>query len=420
MAFTYTDVTWSPLDIYQDANGNSYAYWDDPNNWSGGVVPSGTNASGLWYAIHLQTPPDAPVACWVTNTTVCGRIATDGNPGNDLNAGILVVTNEANVPGGITLTAGFPEPSWTGFGFPNGPGTLYVGPGCTVNLGQHLWVGNGVGNQGSVTIDGGILNLPNGQLGVGWNGGTNYLTLTNGAKLFLSQWASQTLGAPGNASGFGILNLADNQSSVVVTNNQTGYFQTLTNNHQLVSYGGLGQVTWSYNPGLNITTIGSVAPANPNTPVISTQPVNAVVSMGGTASFNVQISNVAVTYQWLFNGNPLTDGNGISGSQTATLTITGVQQANIGNYSVLATNSSTHVDFIQSSTVGLSTSGINLYPVITINGVPGGTYVTSYATSVNGTYTPFATNTANSFAPFYVVDTSSPLSVTRFYKTVQQ
>jgi hypothetical protein len=194
----------------------------------------------------------------------------------------------------------------------------------------------------------------------------------------------------------------------------------LETNGQLVSYGGQGKIQVAANPVLSITVISAIAPTNATTPIFSLQPSNAVVSLGSTLSFNALVSNVAVNYQWMFDGNPLTDGNGISGSRTATLTVSGVTAAEIGDYSVVATNSSVPGQFTSSLQVSLSTTGINFYPVITILGVPGDTYVTSYSTTVNGTYIPFSTNTITSFAPFYLVDTNSPLSNARFYVTRQQ
>jgi hypothetical protein len=260
---------------------------------------------------------------------------------------------------------------------------------------------------------------------VAWNGigGTSYITLTNGGKLFMSQWASSTLGAPGNTTGaMGIMNLADNGCVVTVTNNQTSYFAALTNLNELVAYGGQGTITWTYNAALNVTTINAVAPVDRNTPIVSAQPIAQVVPLGGTATFHAGITNVPVNYAWLFNGNNMADGNGISGSKTATLTIANVQPANIGSYSVLATNSSTHVEFVLSGGASLSASQFNLYPVVTINGVPGNTYVAEYTASLTPpvVWTPFATNTIGSFAPVYIVDTNTPLKLSRFYQVVQQ
>jgi hypothetical protein len=258
-------------------------------------------------------------------------------------------------------------------------------------------------------------------LGVGWNGtgGTNELVVTNGGAVYLQQWAAPTLGEPGNNS-FGILDIADYKSKVVITNVYDNDFAQLETDHQLVSYGGLGTNTVTANPVAGTTTLGAIAPTNATTPSFIVQPVNAIGTIGGNATFTAQVANVPVNYQWLFDGNLLTDGNGISGSKTGALTITGITAAEIGAYAVVATNSSVPGQFTTSHQVSLSTTGINLYPVITILGVPGNTYVTSYSTSVNGTYIPFATNAITSFAPFYLVDTNTPLAITRFYKTQQQ
>ena len=405
------DNSWSPLDLNPDGSAN----FADPNNWSLAVVPTNGDGNRVIIIGTLGSTTNY-VACVITNNMADLYQLIMGDNGT-AGGGILIVTNGAHVSFGVA------SGQWTGIGFPNGPGTLYVGPGCDFTCGSHLWVGQGTNNgapaQGTVIIDGGSIHVPNGQLGVGWSGigGTNYITLENGGQLYLTTWASQTLGYPGNTNSLGIMNLAGNTCTVVVTNNQTGYMNTLITNNQLIAYGGAGTIQYSYNPALNITTISAVAPGSP---IITSQPANVVTSLGSTVSFTVTNNNVAVNYQWMFNGNPLSNGGGISGATTATLTVTGVTLAQLGSYSVKITAQSDSTLFTTSSPASLSTTGINLYPVVTVNGVPGNTYVTSWSATVNGTYTPFATNTVNSFAPLYVVDTASPMSVTRFYKTVQQ
>ncbi len=68
-------------------------------------------------------------------------------------------------------------------------------------------------------------------------------------------------------------------------------------------------------------------------PVIVTQPQSVVVLMGGTASFTVVVNPTpTLSYQWLKDGLP------ISGQTTASLTITNVQGADIGSYSVVVSN----------------------------------------------------------------------------------
>ena len=86
-------------------------------------------------------------------------------------------------------------------------------------------------------------------------------------------------------------------------------------------------------------------------PVITAQPTNLTVSVGGTASFSVLASgNPAPSYQWSFNGT------NISGATSSTLTIANVQLTNAGSYSALifnmagSTNSVSAVLTVQSVT----------------------------------------------------------------------
>lgn len=420
-ALNRLDDVWSPQDVLTDSSGtNQYAYWNDPNNWSMGVVPTNYDAAGDgYYNAAFNQPVDGPViACVVTNDTSVGQLML-GFGG----AGTLIITNGANFVAGAPsgFANGVPNNNWTGIGFVAGPGLLYVAKGSTATFGSHVWVGQGAGNdQGTIIVDGGSISIPNGQLGVGWNGngGTNYLTLTNGGAAYLQTWAGATLGAPGNDST-GILDLWAG-SSVVVTNNQTGFFPVLVATNELIAYGGLGTVTWSYNPVANTTTLVPVPPVTSYTPKIVTEPTNVVVAQGTSASFNVLISNVSCTYQWLLNNLPLTDGNGISGSKTATLTIANAGLANVGIYSVLATNSTQSAYSVVSTGASLTTEAAGFFPVVTINGIPGDTYEVDYTTSLTQpvTWIPLSTNTLGSFTQ-YVVDSSSPMSNSRFYRVVQ-
>lgn len=84
------------------------------------------------------------------------------------------------------------------------------------------------------------------------------------------------------------------------------------------------------------TSIGSGG-GNPNpTPVsISTQPASLTVTQGSSASFSVGLNNpssLAVTYQWRFNGNPIT------GATAGSYTIPSAQSANAGTYTVSVTS----------------------------------------------------------------------------------
>ena len=73
---------------------------------------------------------------------------------------------------------------------------------------------------------------------------------------------------------------------------------------------------------------------NPLPPVFVLQPVSTIALIGGSASFSALATGSApIAYQWNKNGAP------ISGATAATLTLTNLQSADSGNYSVTATNS---------------------------------------------------------------------------------
>ncbi len=417
MAQNREDIHWTPLDIFTDGSGNQYAYWDDTNNWSTQVVPV-VYDTNLVNTFENAAFDSATVTCFVTNNaqvTAVGQLMAGFGGG-----GTLVISNGAQFQAGFSFGG-----IWTGIGFVAGPGTLVIGPGSDFTCGNHLWVGQGVNNQGTVIINGGTLHIPNGQLGVSWNGigGTNYIYITNGGSLYMSQWANQTLGWPGNTiSNYGIMDIGAN-SQVVITNNQLGYMNTLITNGQLIAFEGLGTVSAVYNPANNTTVLTGLAPAGPDTPVFSVQPSNTIASLGGTFTLTASASP-ATGYQWMLNSSPITDGGGISGSHTANLTVANFSAAEVGIYSVVATNagavSQNDRSFASSKAVSVSADSFNLYPVITIDGVNGNTYEVQYTTSLTPpvTWIPLATNTVGAL-PAYVVDTATPMSIKRFYRVIQ-
>ena len=75
-------------------------------------------------------------------------------------------------------------------------------------------------------------------------------------------------------------------------------------------------------------------------PVITSQPASLTNAAGTSASFTVgSTSSVPATYIWFMNAtNQLTDGGNISGSATATLTISSVASINAGAYTVVIAN----------------------------------------------------------------------------------
>jgi hypothetical protein len=415
MAATREDIHWSPLDTWTDGV-NTYAAWDDALNWSGGVVPVivDTNQPFTFYNAAFDS---ASVICVVSNNaqvTSVGQLMCGFGGG-----GTLMITNGANFQAGFS---GFGD-SWTGIGFVNGPGTLIIYPGSDVTLAGHLWVGQAP-TQGTVVVNGGTLHIPGGELGVSWNGNpsttvTNYIYVTNGAALYMRDWAPSTLGQPGSPGNIGVMDIGAN-SQVVITNNATAFMPVLIASNQLIALEGHGAVNVAYNAANNTTVLTALALPGPTTPVFSVQPTNVIVKIGGTATFTAAASP-ATGYQWYFNSAPLANGGGVSGATTATLTVANFNAAETGSYSVVATNSAANPNdrpFTSSQAVTATAESFNLFPVITINGVNGNTYVSQYATSVSGPWTSFSTNTAGA-GPINVIDTTSPLSMTKFYQVIQ-
>ncbi len=77
----------------------------------------------------------------------------------------------------------------------------------------------------------------------------------------------------------------------------------------------------------------------PTAPIIALQPVSQSVVSPGTVTFRVgAVGSTPLGYQWLFNGTNLVNGGGVSGATTTNLTLTSIQAAQAGAYSVLITN----------------------------------------------------------------------------------
>ena len=87
---------------------------------------------------------------------------------------------------------------------------------------------------------------------------------------------------------------------------------------------GVVQLNWSFNA----------------LPVITAQPASTNAYEGADIFFNVSVSGSApFSYQWLYEGNPLSDTSFINGSTTATLSISKIISFDAGSYRVIVTNS---------------------------------------------------------------------------------
>ena len=74
-------------------------------------------------------------------------------------------------------------------------------------------------------------------------------------------------------------------------------------------------------------------------PVVTNQPISQTLPATSSATFSAGVAGgPPLTYQWWNDGVCLTNGGNISGSSTATLTLTNVFATNSGSYFVIASN----------------------------------------------------------------------------------
>lgn len=78
---------------------------------------------------------------------------------------------------------------------------------------------------------------------------------------------------------------------------------------------------------------------NPGPQILSINPSTANVLSGSPASFSANVTGTGLTYHWKKNGANLSNGNGISGATSSTLTISNAQPSAEGIYSMIVTDS---------------------------------------------------------------------------------
>jgi YVTN family beta-propeller protein len=140
---------------------------------------------------------------------------------------------------------------------------------------------------------------------------------------------------------------ATNKIFVVdATGNQVTVIDGATNTPTAVPTGS-GPFMVVVNPTTNLAyvmdndaqgTVTVVAETGAAVPTFTAEPQSQTVNSGSPVVFSATESGGTPTFQWSFNGSPLSDGNGISGSATATLFISeGATAANAGSYTCEAT-----------------------------------------------------------------------------------
>ncbi len=98
-------------------------------------------------------------------------------------------------------------------------------------------------------------------------------------------------------------------------------------------------LVWITNLAGSATSQVAVVTLAVHPPVITQPPQSLTVTQGNTASFSVAAASaVPLSYRWLFQGTPLTNGGQFSGVTTTNLVVANVMATNAGNYTVAVSN----------------------------------------------------------------------------------
>ena len=154
-------------------------------------------------------------------------------------------------------------------------------------------------------------------------------------------------------------------------------------------------------------------------PKIMKQIANIGALPGKTVSFGVTVSGKApFKYQWKYNGKNL------AGATAATLTLKGLKASNMGNYSILVSNSAGSTNSVTARLIVYTNTAPTIStPAKTINGqfgfqvdgVPGAKYVVQASTNLQ-TWTSIRTN----IAPFTFTDSNTASFNQRYYRSFYQ
>ncbi len=192
---------------------------------------------------------------------------------------------------------------------------------------------------------------------------------------------------------------------------------TYTLNNVTTNQAGIYRVLVTDNSGPGTNAVATLTVSTP--PTITQPPVGFSVVAGGAGSFNVTATGTSpLAYQWRFFGTNLT------GATTNRYSLTNIQTANAGDYTVVVTNP------YGSSTSTVATLKVVMTPILTgVSGsstnfsfafqtVTGSTYVTEAKVSLNlANWTPIATNAGTGSMVSENFAVTSGLS-NRFYRVL--
>jgi len=126
--------------------------------------------------------------------------------------------------------------------------------------------------------------------------------------------------------------------------------------------------------------------SGPSSPTIIAQPANQTYTLNGSATFSVAaVGTAPLGYQWYRDGFLVFNNARISGATNATLAISALQPGDIGNYSVVVSNSlGTAQSAVASLNTGVPPANDNFVAAVSISGTSG----TATGNNANATKQP--------------------------------
>jgi hypothetical protein len=400
----------------EGSGGGISSYYTIPY-WQAGVSNSANQGSATW-----RNVPD--VALTADNIYVAYNNGNNGgfagtSAATPLWAGFCALINQQSV-----------ALSGASVGFLN-PAIYTIGASASYAACFHdITTGNNTG-----TNSPGLFNaVPGYDLCTGWGtpNGTNLINaLASAQPYFLTQPTNQTV-AGGNSVTFSTDVIGSppvsykwlfNGRSLSGSGNISGTAgDTLSiasanfgsaGNYSLVAANGYGSVTSSV---ATLTVLIS--------PGFSTQPTNLTILSGNNATFSAAASgSTPLVYQWQQNGTNLANGAGVSGANSATLTLANVTASCAANYSVVVSN------FLGSTTSSVAALTVVQPPKITsfsnqtiecggaatFTVAVAGTPPLSYQWSLDGTPISGATSNSVSLANVHLPSHVVSVTVTNLY-----
>ncbi|MGO9586784.1 MAG: immunoglobulin domain-containing protein [Limisphaerales bacterium] len=341
--------------------------WGDNTYGQTNVSVASTNAmaiaGGGFHSLVLQT--NGTVVAWGA-----GQI---NNPSDGIDFGQAIVpaglSNVVAIAGGgyhsLALTANGTAVAW-GAGQTNNPsdevdfgqaivpaglsnvvaiaGGFFHSLALTANGTVVAW-GAGQTNNPSDGIDFGQAIVPAGLSNVVAIAGGGYHSLALTANGTVVAWGAGQINNPGDGIDFGQAIVPAGLSNVVAIAGGGYHSLVLTTNGTVVAWGDDSSGQTNVPAGLtNVVAIAtgfqhSLALENDGSPYIVMQPASQTVLTNTTVTFTVTaLGAPTLVYQWQKDGTNLVDGGNVSGSATATLTLTDVQAADAAGYTVVITN----------------------------------------------------------------------------------